>query len=288
VALLQLQEEGKLSLDDKLAKYYPAFPRAADITLTQLLHHTSGLHDYVAEPTFDKGDELLTRTTQEWIEHFAKMPKLQDFEPGSRWSYSNTGYYLLGGVIEKIEGQSLAAVFKHRFFARLGMEHTALDDEYEVVRGRAAGYDADAQGKFRNALYISMTAVGAAGAVRSTASDLVRWNQALFGGKLLKPASLRAMLAPGKLNNGKPSSSAIKGNHLEGGEYGYGIVITKLDGHLWMGHAGGIHGFTSLLAEFPDDRMTVAVIANSIGGEKGAGKAADRIRRLAVGLAEKK
>lgn len=283
VAVLQLQEEGKLSLSDRLSKYYPEYPRAADITLTQMLNHTSGLHNYTEEESFDKRDEMLEMTTGQWVAHFAKMPKTQDFEPGSGWSYSNTAYFLLGGLIEKVEGKPLAAVLTDRFFTPLGMSHTALDDEKEVVPGRVAGYGADEQGRFTNAGFISMTAVGAAGAMRSTAGDLMRWNSALFGGRLLKPASLEAMVTPGKLNDGKPSSSAIKGNPLEGGEYGYGLVITRLEGHLWMGHAGGIQGFTSLLAEFPDDRTTLAVIANSLGADKGAGKVADRIRRIAVG-----
>lgn len=288
VALLQLQEEGKLSLNDRLAKYYPDYSRAADITLEQMLHHTSGLHDYTEDETFGKRYETRAMTTDQWVDHFAKMPKTQDFEPGTGWHYSNTGYFLLGGVIEKLEGKALAAALKDRFFAPLGMTHTAVDDEKDIVPGRVAGYDVDAQDKFRNAQFISMTAAGAAGAMRSTAGDLVRWNKALFGGKLLKPASFQAMIAPGKLNDGRLSSSAISGEDLEGGEYGHGLVITKLDGHVWIGHGGGIHGFSSFLAEFPNDGITVAVIANSIGGSKGAGNVTKRIRRIAVGAEDQK
>ncbi|HEX7115916.1 MAG TPA: serine hydrolase domain-containing protein [Steroidobacter sp.] len=175
VVLLLLQEEGKLSLDDKLAKYYPSFPRAADISLKQMLHHTSGLHNYTADKVFDERDQMLRQTTDEWVEYFARMPKTQDFEPGTSWNYSNTAYYLLGAIIEKVEGKPLAKVLEERLFKPLGMTRTALDDEYDVVPNRASGYGVDEQGQFINARFISMTAVGAAGAMRSTASDLMRW-----------------------------------------------------------------------------------------------------------------
>jgi len=286
VALLQLQEEGKLTVSDKLSKYYPDYPRAADITLAQLLHHTSGLHNYTEDEIFGKRDQAMTMSTDQWVEHFARMPKTQDFEPGTSWHYSNTGYFLLGGVVEKVAAKPLAAVFRDRFFTRLGMTHTALDDEKEIVPGRVAGYEGDAQGAFKNAQFISMTAPGAAGAMRSTASDLVRWSSALFGGKLLQPASFQAMITPGKLNDGRLSSSAIPGDHLEGGEYGYGLVIGKLQGHASIGHGGGIDGFSSLLTQFPEDGITLAVIANSIGADKGAGKVAKRIRLIAIGEKE--
>src|SRR5690606_11921907 len=192
------------------------------------------------EESFSKRDQTRRMSTDEWVDYFAHMPKTQDFEPGTSWNYSNTAYYLLGGIVEKVEGKPLAAVLKERLFTPLGLIRTALDDEYEIVPGRASGYGADSQGKFINARFISMTAVGAAGAMRSTATDLMRWNGALFGGKVLEPASLEAMLAPGRLNDGRPSSSAIKTQHLEGGEYGYGLVIAKFEGYEWIGHGGGI------------------------------------------------
>ena len=117
VALLKLEEEGKLSLDDRLSEYYPDFPRAADVTLKQMLHHTSGIHSYTDDPSFPE-EAPLKRTTDEWVAHFAKMPKTQDFEPGTGWYYSNTAYFILGGVIEKVEGKPLATVLQDRFFGR--------------------------------------------------------------------------------------------------------------------------------------------------------------------------
>jgi len=287
VALLQLQEEGKLTISDKLSKYYPSYPRAADITLAQMLHHTSGMHNFLEDEDFRERDMALTKTTDEWVEHFARMPKVQDFEPGTGWHYSNTAYFLLGGVVEKVTQQPLAAVFEERLFKPLGMTRTALDDEKDIVPGRVAGYDAGAQGEFKNARFISMTVPGAAGAMRSSAGDLMRWNSALFGGKLLQPASFQAMITPGRLDDGRLSSSVIPDNHLEGGEYGYGLVLGKLEGHAWIGHAGGISGFTAFLLELPDDGITMAVIANSSGENKGAGDVAKQIRLIVIGAKQR-
>lgn len=287
VALLKLAEEGKLSLDDKLSKYYPDFPRAADISLAQMLHHTSGLHNYTEEKSFGH-DGMTHRTTDEMATYFKAMSKTQDFEPGTSWHYSNTAYYLLGGVVEKVEGKPVATVFKERFFTPLGMTRTAMDDETEITPGRAAGYEAAGLGKFKNAAFLSMTAPGAAGAMRSSASDLARWNAALFGGKLLKPTSFKAMITPGKLGNGQLSGTAMPKGDADRGEYGYALAINTVDGHLKISHGGGIDGFNSSLAEFPNDKVTVAVIANTIGKENGAHLVAKRIERIAIGLPAEK
>lgn len=288
-ALLKLQEEGKLSVSDKLSKYYPNYPRAADITLVQMLHHTAGLHNYTDDAAFLESEMGLTKTTEQWVEQFAKMPKTQDFEPGTSWNYSNTAYFLLGGVVEKVEGKPLAQVLKERIFVPLALNHTALDDEKEIVPGRVEGYDGEAPGKFKNAQFISMTIPGGAGAMRSSANDLAQWNAALFGGKLLKPASLKAMISPGRLGDGKLSSTAMpKTEGAEPGEYGYALFINNMEGHAKIGHGGGIFGFNSSVSEFPKDRVTVAVIANSIGKDTGAHKVAERIERVAIGLPAEK
>ena len=146
VALLLLAEEGKLSLQDKLSKYYPNFPRADDITLDEMLHHTSGIFNYTSEPNFAV-DGMIHRSTDEMVEFIGKLPKTQDFEPGTNWSYSNSAYFILGGVVEKASGAPLASVFKMRFFTPLGMAHSALDDETEIVAGRARGYAGAGPGK---------------------------------------------------------------------------------------------------------------------------------------------
>jgi len=288
VALLKLQEEGKLSLDDKLSRYFPDFPRAGDITLAQMLHHTSGLFNYTAMPDYFAKDGLQHQPTADMIAYFTKMPKLLDFEPGTSWNYSNTAYFMLGAVVEKVEGKPLATVLKDRFFTPLGMTKTALDDEADIVPGRVEGYAADGVGKFKNAGFISMTVPGGAGAMRSTASDLVRWNAALFGGKLLKPASFAAMTTPGKLGNGELSGTVIgKMEGMPKVEYGYGLMLSTVDGHRKVDHGGGINGFNASLTEFPADRVTVVVLSNTIGKDVGAGKVADKIERIALGLPPK-
>jgi len=295
VALLLLAQEGKLSLQDKLSKYYANFPRADDMTLEQMLHHTSGIYSYTSEPNF-ANDGMVHRTTDEMVEFIAKLPKTQDFEPGTDWSYSNSAYFILGGVVEKVAGESLATMFKTRLFVPTGMTHTALDDETELVPGRVRGYSGAAPGKFTNAPFISMSIPGGAGSIRSTAADLAKWNAALFGGKVLKATSLAAMLTPGRLNDGETSGVAIAKMMKAAGapgadtkqEYGYALFVSQEDGHRKISHGGGIYGFSAALSEFPNDRVTVAVLSNAIGKDVGASKVADRIERIAIGLPPKK
>ena len=297
VALLLLAEEAKVSLQDKLSKYYPNFPRADDITLEEMLHHTSGIYNYTAAPNF-ANDGMVHRSTDEMVEFIAKLPKTQDFEPGTNWSYSNSAYFILGGVVEKASGAPLATVFKTKFFTPLGMTHSALDEETELVPGRVRGYSGAAPGKFANAAFISMSIPGGAGSVRSTASDLAKWNAALYGGKILKPLSLAAMLTPGRLNDGESSGAAIAKMMAAAGapasaqskkqEYGYALFLSKLEGHRKIDHGGGIYGFSASLSEFPDDHTTVAVLSNAIGKDVGVTKAAERIERIAIGLPSKK
>jgi D-alanyl-D-alanine carboxypeptidase len=290
VSLLLLAEEGKLSLQDKISKYYPDFPRGNDIVLEQMLHHTSGIHSYTSDPSFEK-EGMVHRTTDEMVEYIAKLPKTQDFEPGTNWSYSNSAYFILGGVVEKVSGTSLAKFFQARLFGPVGMTHSALDDETEIVRGRLRGYSGAGPGKFSNAPFISMSIPGAAGSIRSTASDLAKWNAALYGDKVLKPASFAAMLAPGKLKDGKTSGAAMAKEMTAAGappaekpEYGYALFLSEVSGHRKVDHGGGIYGFSSSLSQFPDDHTTVVVLANSIGKDVGVQKIAKRIERIAIGL----
>lgn len=282
VAILKLQEESRLSVDDRLTKYLPAFPGADGITIRQLLQHTSGLYNY-PDPA-DATVKLLHRSTAEMVAYLGARPKGSDFAPGSSWSYSNAGYFLLGAIIEKVEGEKLATVLQRRFFAPLGMTRTALDDESEIVRGRAHGYDAEGPGKFKNAELISMTVPGGAGAMRSTASDLARWNAALFGGKVLKPETFAAMTAPGTLANGQGTGAIILKEYGAPSEYGFGIETYIVEGHRKVSHGGAIDGFSASLSEFPQDRMTVVVLSNAIGKGVGADDIAARIERISLGL----
>jgi D-alanyl-D-alanine carboxypeptidase len=287
-AILKLAEEGKLSLDDKLSKYYPDFPRAGDITLQRMLNHTSGIHNYTEEPTM-LTDAYIHRTTDEMVVFLGKLPKTQDFEPGADWHYSNSAFSILGGVVEKVSGQSLGDFLKTRFFTPLGMTHTAYDDETEILPGRASGYAAEGKGKFTNAGFLSMTFPGGGGSLRSSASDLAKWNAALFGGKVLKPESFTAMTTPGRLTSGATSGAAMRAMmagmpNLPGDlEYGYGLQTSTFAGHAKVSHGGGIHGFNASVSEFPKDHVTVIVLSNTIGKDVGAAPVADKIERLAIG-----
>lgn len=257
-ALLRMQQEGKLSLDDRLAKYYPRFPRAAEVTLGRMANHTSGIHNYLHSPTW-LADVMVRRDADALAEFFAAMPVVYDFAPGEGWQYSNSAYILLGGVLEKASGQSLTDVFRTRFFDPLGMVHTAVDDERVIVRGRASGYDKTEDG-FANAGFVCVVATGGAGSLRSTAEDLVTWNRALFGGKVLNPQSLKAMLEPARLANGQRAPTP------DDSDSGYGLRLSEVNGRRRISHTGGIHGFSSSLSYFPDEKLTVVVLTNAAGG----------------------
>jgi len=281
-AILKLQEEAKLSVDDRLFAYFPDFPGAEGITIRQMLQHTSGLHSFTDKnyPAM----KMAHRSTAEMVGFLAAMPKVSDFAPGTDWRYSNTAYFMLGAIVEKVEGASLAAVLERRFFVPLGMTRTAVDDESEIVAGRARGYAPSGPGKFRNAGYLSMTVPGGAGAIRSTASDLARWNAALFGGKVLKSESLAAMTAPGRLANGETTAALIRKIYDADRDYGFGLEISTVEGHRRIEHGGGIDGFSSNLAEYPEDRTTVVILSNTIGKNVGSDTVTGPIERIVLGL----
>lgn len=260
-ALLRLQEEGKLALEDTLAKYYPRFPRADEVTLSRMANHTSGIHNYVEQPDM-LADVMIRRDADASAAYFAAMPVVYDFAPGTSWSYSNSAYIMLGGVIEKASGQPLADVLRTRFFDPLGMKHTALDDERVIVPGRASGYDHADGGGFANAGYLSVIATGGAGGLRSTATDLATWIRGLFAGKVLSEASRTAMLTPARLADGAyPVTAPMEVGSARQG-YGYGIRTHENDGRWKVRHAGDIHGFRSEVVHFPDEALTIAVLCN--------------------------
>ncbi|WP_226019037.1 serine hydrolase [Novosphingobium sp. FKTRR1] len=267
-ALALLAEEGKLSFDDALAKYLPEFPRAADVTLRQMLNHTSGIGNYTNRVNPQdmlramRADYNSAELLKAMIEHTS--PTFV-FEPGTDWAYSNTAYVLLGLVIEKITGEAYAAHVKRRLFEPAGLTRTSVDSAAEIVPDRVSGYTSHpgSATEFDNAAYISMTYPGAAGAMRSTSEDLCRWHLALFGGKIIKPTSLEEMLKPGLLKNGQLPEVSRGPGPKKPLKYGFGLGISELDGRKMIAHSGGIPGFASLLTTLPDDHITVATIANT-------------------------
>jgi len=274
-AVLLLAERGKLSLSEPIGRYFPDFPRGQQVTIEQLLNHTSGIHDYVSGGfPADAGDAW--RLDPERHRFFARMTPLFDFEPGTHWLYSNSGYALLGEIIEKASGQPYGAFLKTALFDLAGMTATALDDPNDIVLRRASGYalrDGKA-GSFRNNRGAGLPV--AEGGIRSTVGDLLRWNRTLYGGKILAPASLARMTAPASVNNGLPVGQAhfVPNGQAPGSppafvqdpDYGLGLEVCKMFGQRVLWHSGGIPGFNALLLRFVAQEMDVALLTNSDNG----------------------
>lgn len=266
VALLRLVDQGKLSLDDHLSKFIPDFPRGDEVTLRQLLNHTAGIANYFSPEDYSR----VTRadwTTDQLVVHIAGLKKVYDFDPGTAWNYSNSGYILIGAVIEKTSGQSYGAFLKSEFFDPLGLHDIAVDDAGVILSGRAHGYDRskDAPTGFRNADFISPSAAGPAGELRATAPDLLKWSAALFGGKVLKPASLAELTSPAKLKDGRLTSQGqIASNpSAPGAEYGLGLFLGKVEGRPMIGHGGAINGFNTWFETFPQEKVTIVLLTNA-------------------------
>src|SRR5215831_15525097 len=244
-SILLLEERGKLKTDDPVKKYMPDAPVAWDkITIFHLLTHTSGIPNFTGFPDYATR-QLQAITPQQLVDWFRDKPL--EFEPGTKWNYSNSGYVLLGYLIEKISGQSYADFVQQNIFTPLGMKDSGYDSNSAVIERRAAGYSPGKNGP-ENAGFVNMTVPLSAGALYSTTEDLLRWEQGLFGGKLLSPASLAKMTTPFKEN------------------YAFGLGVSTEGGHKVIAHNGGIQGFNTALAYYPDDKLVVAVLGNLNGG----------------------
>jgi CubicO group peptidase (beta-lactamase class C family) len=255
-AILKLQEDGRLSAQDKLSKFLPDFPRGDEVTLHHLLTHTSGIHSYTSDPNFMK--TVQTEISPEELIDSFKDDKF-DFEPGEGQSYCNSGYFLLGHIVAKVSGKSFDQYLKEVFFEPLGMENTGIHRWNLVLDHEATGY-AFRGGKIEKATNWDMSWAGGAGALYSTVGDLYRWNEGLFNGKILSEASLEAAFTPATLNNGDVAKGAGGGNK----GYGYGWGIGDYRGLSLIGHSGGLHGFSSYLMRLPDQKLTVTVLANCL------------------------
>jgi CubicO group peptidase (beta-lactamase class C family) len=250
--IMRLVEQGKISLDDDLSKYLPDFPlQGRKVTIRQLLNHTSGIHSYTSDTTWVKtwGRDL---TPKQIVDFVAKTPF--DFEPGAGYRYNNTGYVLLGMVLEKVSGQPYATLLQRDVFTPLGLRQTSYCPSRPADTTHAAGY-AVQNGNVQPAAYLSMTHPFSAGALCSTVRDLVKWQRALAGGRVVSATSLARMTTPDTLG--------FTGQRLT---YGYGLVPGQLQGKRSVGHGGGVNGFTTSSIYFPDDGVNVVVFTNSDGG----------------------
>lgn len=249
-AILRLAEQGRLSMDDPLAKFFPDYPNGAKITLRHLLTHRSGLANYTSKP------EFLSRVTRsvspaEVIAWFRDDPP--DFAPGEKFAYSNTNYFLLAEIVAKVSGRSFDQFLREEFFALLGLKSTGVFRNSDPPPGAAKGYSYD-EGKLVPATDWDMNWAGGAGALYSTAGDLCRWTEALHGGRVLKPGSLQAMLA-------FPESA----DDEEGiSRYGFGLYHSEIGGLPVIEHNGGLHGFLSRVVWFPRQNLAIAVLGNAM------------------------
>lgn len=250
--IMQLAEQKKLKLDGKITDYLPDYPKITGdkITVHHLLTHTSGIPSYTGFPKFFAEDSRDPYTPEAFTKKFANLPL--EFEPGSRFAYNNSGYFLLGVIIEKVTGKSYAEVLKENILTPLKMTDTGYDLAGPLLAKRAAGYE-KRNGGYVNAPYLDMSIPYAAGSMYSTVADLYRWDQALYGDKLLPAKAKATLFTP----------------FLSRYAYGWGVGKIKIgqlkDSLLVIEHGGGINGFNTMISRMPKDRQLV-VLLNNTGG----------------------
>jgi CubicO group peptidase (beta-lactamase class C family) len=267
-AIMMLAEEGKLAVTDPITKFLPDYPtQGKSITIEHLLTHTSGIQSYTNMPKW-RGTWRQDMSLTELVDLFKNEP--MQFAPGEQWRYNNSGYILLGAIIEKVSGKKYADFVQERIFTPLGMTHTRYDFTEEIVAQRAAGYDR-AGDRIGNARYLSMTQPHAAGALMSTVDDLAKWDAALAAGRVMKPGSLAKVFA---------SYELASGNHTN---YGYGWSIGRYEGRAVQEHGGGIFGFRAHVVRIPADGVYAAVLSNVSAGEPSAGLLARKAAAIAIG-----
>jgi CubicO group peptidase (beta-lactamase class C family) len=243
-AILLLEERGKLKLDDRVKSYLPDSPMAWDrITIFNLLTHTAGIPNFTASPDYNT-IKLSARSADAAVASFRDRPL--DFGPGEQMSYSNSGYLVLGAIIEKVSGQSYEKFVADQLFAPAGMTDSGYDSNSAIIKRRASGYVRTPAG-FSNAGYLHMSIPHAAGALYSTTHDLLKWEQALFANRIVSKASLDRMITPFK------------------NDYALGLTSTVVNGRRVIAHGGGIDGFNTHLAYYPESRTTVIVLSNVNG-----------------------
>ena len=243
-SILLLEERGKLNINDPVKKYVPdAPPTWEKITIFHVLTHTSGIPSFTSFADYPKLEPFPT-TAEQLVARFRDKPL--EFQPGEKWNYSNSGYVLLTYLIERISGTGFEQFVRENIFAPLGMQDSGYDSNSAMIPHRASGYTRN-NDKFENAGFIHMSVPQGAGALYSTTEDLLKWEQGLFGGKVLQAASLEKMTTPFKNN------------------YAFGLQVETVGDHKIIDHGGGIEGFNTELAYYPDDKLIVAVLGNVNG-----------------------
>jgi len=264
IAILQLVEKGLISLQDSIQKFLPDFPsKGYTITVENLLTHTSGIMDYSNADTTHTYIEREDFTPQRIINYFDKAPL--EFIPGSKYNYSNSGYVLLGRIIEKITGERYHDYMRKNVIIPAGLTNTLYADEHTIVSKRVRGYTKD-NGFYENCEYQSVSIAYAAGDLMSTVNDLYKWNNSLLAYKLVSKATLDKAFTPFKLKNGNFT------------RYGYGWFIDSIGGSKCIHHEGQISGFIAEEKYFPKEDVYVAVLTNVQSGEDKTGFSDGRFR----------
>ena len=238
--ILQLEEKNRLSLQDKLSKYIPDYPNGDQITIEHLLTHTSGVYNYTNDTAFMRRSAFTPISRDSLIATFKNKPL--DFHPGAQFNYSNSGYILLGYIIEKVTGKSYFQVVRENIFRPLHMDHTGFDFSGLVSADKAIGYRPSETGE--PAPIVDSSVSFAAGAIYTTLGDLYKWDRALYTGNIISPASLQKAFTP----------------HLA--KYGYGWTIDSVHGKRVVEHGGGIPGFVSYIWRVPEDQTCIVVLDN--------------------------
>ncbi|KWV92447.1 serine hydrolase [Erythrobacter sp. AP23] len=268
-AIMLLQERGELSVEDDILRFLPEYPtHGHTIRIKDLMSHTSGIFNYTNAPGFFESTASQETSVEQMIESFKSRP--MDFAPETGLNYSNSGYVLLGAIIEQVSGQSYAEFMEENILRPLSLDHTRLGDR-SLTKGRVAGYEALPSGDYINARPIDMTQAYAAGALLSTVDDLAKWNAALTNGELISEQSYREMTTPFVLKNG------------ESVPFGYGFRIETLRGKKAIHHSGSINGFSAHMVWLPEEEVYVAVLKNSIGGDPTPMTIAFKLAGLAIG-----
>jgi len=267
-AVMQLVEAGKIDIDASMTEYLPDYPAAGqDVTIRHLLTHTSGIKSYTGLASWAP-KKTLDLSDEELVDLFKDEPV--DFAPGERFLYNNSGFYLLGMIIEAVSGESYRDYLDAHVFGPLGMSRSLYCDERPIVPGRAEGYEQDG-GELINAEYLSMNQPGAAGALCSTVPDLLLWTSALRSGRVVSGASYGQMTISVTLNSGDDTTG-----------YGFGLGVGDLGGNSSVAHGGGINGFSTMMAHYMESDLDIVVLSNTASED--AGRVAQTIARWALGL----
>lgn len=275
-AILLLAEQGKLSVDDPLSKFLTNTPASwADIKIKHLLAHTSGLKNYDGLAGFELRQHL---TQAQFIRKLAALPL--NFPPGESWAYSNSGYNLLGYIVENVSGEDYGTFLQKNIFAPLQMTNTTFRDPSQVIPHRAAGYAFTTNGIYLNR-DSDLTDLFAAGSIVSTVGDLAKWDAAITRGNILRESSRKLWWTPARLNHGQPVRT---GREAKAGTYGFAWFINDLQGHPNIGHTGITSGFSAANEFYPADHLTIIILSNTDEGTF-AGELAKKIARLCFSAA---